>query len=209
MSVTKNLEAQYHQRYEGALVPLARSLYEFIARLDLPSKYHRIGPVTVRPKSIEKFLTKAQTTENEKPKYSDPLHQIQDQLGARIITFYLCDVDPVTKIMKDYFNPIEEIKIVPDSASKFGYEGRHLVLFIPDDILTPEIPRELCPTFFELQVKTLFQYAWSEADHDLAYKPPVKLAPEQEKMVAFTAAQAWGADRIFNRLASELGIIGK
>jgi ppGpp synthetase/RelA/SpoT-type nucleotidyltranferase len=65
---------------------------------------------------------------------------------------------------------------------------------------------EECPTFFELQIKTLFQHAWGEADHDLIYKPSGALTSDQRRRVAFTAAQAWGADRIFEELAQELKV---
>lgn len=203
----KDLESEYRTRFDRALIPLAHNLEEFVTRLNLRAKYPRIDRITVRPKSIDRFLNKASKTEDGKLKYSDPINQIQDQLGARIVTFYTSDIDPLTDIAKTYFSPIEELRIVPDSATEFGYEGRHLVNFIPEDVFTPEIPRDLCPLFFELQIKTLFQYAWSEADHDLAYKPHVELTYEQKRMVAFTAAQSWGADKIFNQLADDLGII--
>jgi GTP pyrophosphokinase len=61
-----------------------------------------------------------------------------------------------------------------------------------------------------LQIKTLFQHAWSEANHDLGYKPA--LAPvgvEDERRLAFTSAQAWGADHIFDELYSERASGGK
>ncbi len=202
-----DLESTYRTRFERALTPLAQNLEQFIMRLDLRGKYPRIDRITVRAKSIDRFLEKAMKIENGKLKYSDPINQIQDQVGARIVTFYTSDIDPVADIVKDYFNPIEELQLVPDSVSEFGYEGRHLLNFIPDDIFTPEIPGDLCPTFFELQIKTLFQYAWSEAGHDLAYKPHIELTHEQKRMVAFTAAQSWGADQIFNQLAHDLGIM--
>jgi len=53
-------------------------------------------------------------------------------------------------------------------------------------------------------VKTLFQHAWSEAGHDLAYKPATPLSSLQKRQLAFTAAQAWGADQIFDALSREL-----
>jgi len=95
--------------------------------------------------------------------------------------------------------------VVPDSPSEFGYEGKHYILFIPQDVRIASEDEE-CPTFFELQIKTLFQHAWGEADHDLIYKPAGRLTSDQRRRVAFTAAQAWGADRIFEELAQELKV---
>ena len=48
------------------------------------------------------------------------------------------------------------------------------------------------PKFFELQIKTLFQHAWSEAEHDLGYKEDKHLNLDQKRRLAFTSAQAWG-----------------
>jgi ppGpp synthetase/RelA/SpoT-type nucleotidyltranferase len=62
----------------------------------------------------------------------------------------------------------------------------------------------LLPQFFELQVKTLFQHAWSEANHDLGYKPgATPLSSSEKRQLAFTSAQAWGADHIFDELFKE------
>jgi ppGpp synthetase/RelA/SpoT-type nucleotidyltranferase len=77
-------------------------------------------------------------------------------------------------------------------------------LAIPSDVVDPNWPRELLPRFFELQVKTLFEHAWSEAEHDLGYKPGEDpLTPQQARSLAYTSAQAWGADQIFNDLFRE------
>jgi len=62
--------------------------------------------------------------------------------------------------------------------------------------------------FFELQIKTLFQHAWSEAEHDLGYKPTTVLSHDQKKRLAFTAAQAWGADQVFDELYKQIDLAG-
>ena len=158
----------------------------------------------MRAKTPSSFLHKAAAIQNGAPKYSDPFNQIMDQLGARIVAFYLSDVEPLAKLIKDYIPPVEEEDVIPELPKEFGYEAKHFILLLPKDILTPEITRADCPTFFELQIATLFQHAWAEADHDLCYKARQSLSREQNKKLAFTAAQAWGADRIFDELFAEL-----
>ncbi|MGY3616203.1 GTP pyrophosphokinase [Bradyrhizobium sp. USDA 10063] len=153
---------------------------------------------------MDRFLKKAASQIGERPKYDEPLDQIQDQVGARIIVFYKSDVDRIDALVKRYFTAIEYRKIVPDLESEFGYFGHHLVLVLPSDVIDGDMDKDLIPNFFELQIKTLFQHAWSEADHDLAYKPgDTPLTGEQKRLVAFTSAQAWGADHMFERLFQE------
>jgi ppGpp synthetase/RelA/SpoT-type nucleotidyltranferase len=154
----------------------------------------------VRAKSVDRFVQKAQTTVDDKPKYIDPLNQIQDQIGARVVTFYLADVAIVAERIRKYLNPIEIKTIVPDSESEFGYFGQHFILLLPSDVAAQVAEADLLPPFFELQVKTLFQHAWAEANHDLLYKPSFELSLDERRKVAFTAAQSWGADMIFEEL---------
>ena len=76
----------------------------------------------------------------------------------------------------------------------------HLILALSGDAVAEGIALADPPRFFELQIRTLFQHAWSEANHDLGYKPDTPLCSDQTRQLAFTAAQAWGADHIFNEL---------
>jgi len=206
MTATDTLVSSYEARFSLALRPIADRLEIYINDLlaDRVDDRRRVDIVVARAKTPLSFLEKASRTEGGHPKYVDPLNQILDQVGARIVAFYLSDVDPLARLIKENIPPIEEQNIIPDSPNEFGYEGKHFILFLPKDIVTPELPKTHCPTFFELQVKTLFQHAWAQADHDLAYKPPGSLTLEHKRKVAFTAAQAWGADFLFNELRSEL-----
>jgi putative GTP pyrophosphokinase len=206
MTLDDQLATTYAHRYATVLKPLAPRLEAHIRELldASPRGLLRVDRVTARAKTPSSFLQKASALHNGQPKYTDPLNQIQDQIGARIVAFYLGDVEPLARLVQDYIPPIEEHDIIPESPNEFGYEGKHFVLFLPKDIVTPEIPRALCPIFFELQIKTLFQHAWAQADHDLCYKPQQSLSRDQKRKVAFTAAQAWGADLIFEQLFREL-----
>lgn len=192
------LRETYAARREAMLLPLATHLEAHLKGLF--DTYPRIDRISVRAKTTERFVMKAEKQIDGKPKYSDPLNQIQDQLGARIVTFYKSDVDRLTEEVQKYFRYIESRHIVPDSEREFGYEGRHFILFIPRDVFDDTVREDESIPFFELQIKTLFQHAWSEADHDLGYKPSGDLSSEQKRRLAFTAAQAWGADQIFDEL---------
>jgi putative GTP pyrophosphokinase len=199
--MTKLREA-YQRRYDSVLLPLAGALEEHLRGIF--GHEPRVDRVTARAKSVDRFLAKAETIVGTRKKYSEPLRQIQDQIGARIITFYLSDVDRIGEVVLRYFRPIETKDLVPDSQWKFGYFGRHFILIVPTDVIDSSIDKTLVPQFFELQVKTLFQHAWSEANHDLGYKPGSRpLDPDAERRLAFTSAQAWGGDRVFDELFRE------
>ncbi|HEU5289425.1 MAG TPA: hypothetical protein VFU05_02205, partial [Cyclobacteriaceae bacterium] len=171
---------------------------------DVCANLTHIDKVSGRPKSQDSFRGKANKVEEKtgKLKYERPLKEIQDLIGARIVVFYKSDVEPVAKAVKDYFQIVEETKFVQDEVNKFGYEGLHLVCFIPTNIYSNK-GNSLIPDFFELQIKTLYQHAWSQSEHGLGYKPGVKLNDEQKRQLAFIAAQSWGADTILEQLVGK------
>jgi putative GTP pyrophosphokinase len=196
------LEKAYRRRFAAVLEPLATAIEQHV-REHFASE-PRIDRVSARAKSVERFLQKAETVVNGQPKYAEPLRQIQDQIGARIITFYSSDVPRIAQVVEKYYRTIESKDLIPESEWEFGYFGRHYVLLLPSDVIDPSVDKILLPEFFELQVKTLFQHAWSEANHDLGYKPgAVPLDSDAKRRLAFTSAQAWGADLIFDELFLE------
>lgn len=193
------LELEYRSRFSTVLQPASMRLE--IQLKDLLKDVPRIDRVIARPKGIDSFLNKAAIAIDGRLKYEFPLSEIQDQIGARIITFFLSDVPKIDDLVLRYYEPIEIKSHVPENEWEFGYFGRHFVLPLPTDCLPEGVDRNLVPAFFELQIKTLFQHAWSEADHDLGYKAGANsLTADQRRRLAFTSAQAWGADQIFDEL---------
>jgi ppGpp synthetase/RelA/SpoT-type nucleotidyltranferase len=195
--------ADYRQRYEAFLTTIARNLQNHLEG-HLRGVPH-IDRVAARAKDPERFAEKAgRTKEDGSPKYHKPLTEIQDQIGARVVVFYQHDVTVVTDVVTRYFQPIEQRELVPESEWEFGYVGKHFVLPLPRDVVPERVEVAQVPRFFELQIKTLFQHAWSEAEHDLGYKAPRGLSKDQLRRLAYTAAQAWGADLVFDELRAEL-----
>lgn len=199
----EDLRQKYMERSASFLEPVAQLLRSELKRLleGIP----RIDRITSRAKSVESFMRKATSVVDGGEKYEAPLEDIQDQIGARIVVFYRSDIRAIEERIGRYFGGIEERSVEPESVSAFGYEGTHYILFIPETVLREEHLGIDGPRVFELQIKTLFQYAWGQAGHDLAYKPLRPLSRDQNRRIAFAAAQAWGADRLFDELFQELG----
>jgi len=199
--MNESLGTTYQTLHDEVLVATATHLRDHLQScLD---SIDRIDAVVTRAKSPERFAEKALKQLNGKLKYSNPLIEIQDQIGARVTVLYLSDIDPVKEAIGDYFHAIEWTSKEPENDAEFGYVGNHYILALPDDVV-PEGEEERVPKFFELQIKTLFQHAWSEAHHDIGYKAPRDLTRLERRQMAFSAAQAWGADQIFANLADDL-----
>ncbi len=194
---------EYRRRHEAFLKTVARMLQAHIEGYLVGVS--NIDRVAARAKDPARFAEKARRTdESGHAKYRSPLTEIQDQLGARVVVFYRDDVTAVANIITRYFQPIEQRELVPESQWAFGYFGLHFVLPLPHDVVPQGVELSELPRFFELQIKTLFQHAWSEANHDLGYKSRKPLSTDQERRLAYTAAQAWGADRVFAELRAEV-----
>jgi ppGpp synthetase/RelA/SpoT-type nucleotidyltranferase len=194
---------EYERRYNTFLKDVAANLEKHVK--GVVSGLPHVDRVGARAKAPDRFAEKI-TRKDEKGnlKYQKPLTELQDLIGARVIVFYLDDVDVIAKQVNRHFHPIEQKTMVPDYQWAFGYFGKHFILALPRDVIPKEIDSGQAPGFFELQVKTLFQHAWSEANHDIVYKPKTQLTEDHIRRSAYAAAQAWGADRIIEELRSEL-----
>lgn len=202
------VQQQYATLRDEYLSSMALELEAHITNLLEDESIPRVDRVSARAKAVESYIRKSKKiNEDGSLKYSNPSVQIQDQIGARITVFYQTDVDSVCELLVNkYFRSIEYLDKIPDTDWEFGYFGRHFILALPTDV-KPESYENIdgLPEFFELQIKTLFQHAWSEANHDLGYKKTEGKDPDQMKRrLAFASAQAWGADRIFQELHKEI-----
>lgn len=190
------LKEAYIEKYQTYLSPSAKRLEMHLRQL--LNGVPRIDNICTRAKSVERFLGKATKLDYQtgKPKYELPLDEIQDQVGARIVVFYLSDVKVISDLVKKHFSPVENTVKEPLSDKEFGYFGEHFILALPTDV-THDLHTD-SSNVFELQIKTLFQHAWSEAEHDSSYKAPSEMTKDERRLVALSSAHAWAADRIFD-----------
>jgi putative GTP pyrophosphokinase len=191
----------YEQRVD-LLQALATQLEEALCShlADVP----HIDRVAFRVKTPTSFAAKVLERDSEPP-YTAPLVEVEDQVAGRILVFFLDDVAVVQAAVAKLLNPVEIQRRQPDRSNQFDYESFHGIYDIPPPY-KPEGWHELAdgPTTFELQIRTLFQHAYAEPQHDVAYKPKVTLARDDTRELAWVAAGAWGSDRALLRVRKRI-----
>ncbi|MBV9584247.1 MAG: RelA/SpoT domain-containing protein [Alphaproteobacteria bacterium] len=149
------LEEAYRGRREQVLKPIAAALEAHV--IELFKDEPRIDRIKARAKQVDSFMKKSENLDEEgQKKYAEPLEQIQDQVGVRIVTFYLSDVERLDKAVLNYFRAVEFRAIVPESEWEFGYFGRHYILVIPPDVIEEAMDKDMVPPFSSSSLKPYF-----------------------------------------------------
>ena len=131
--------------------------------------------VSGRTKSIASFAEKAVRSMDGVRLYTDPLREIGDQIGVRVITYVRDDVTAVADLLADQVVVTDDRDLGRETASegRFGYASRHLQIVL-------DAAREGLPVYAHLggrnvqvQIRTVLQHAWAEFEHDIRYKGTV------------------------------------
>lgn len=163
--------------------------------------------VAARAKTVRSFREKAgrgQEGQPDLPRYADPLRDITDLMGARVITYLPESVERACEVIHREFTVVEHQdkgQRAKDRGS-FGYASRHfLVRLTPERAALSEY-RVLRGKTFEIQVRTAVQHAWAEFEHDVRYKVavPDALKPELDRRFLLAAALIELADAEFTRI---------
>lgn len=162
-----------------------------------------VDRVSFRAKKADSYAKKSRALKKDKTtlKYSQPLVQLEDQVGGRVLVFFRRDMEAVTAMLKEEFNALEHVHKTEADHKAFAYESNHLICTYPPT-LYPDGWMDLDPRpkSFELQIRTLAMHAWAEPEHDLTYKPGVKVGAEDLRKLAWAASSAWGIDAIFEQV---------
>lgn len=153
--------------------------------------------VTFRAKDPERLREKLIKRHEEykklniKDKYNsndDIYNDIVDFAGVRIALYFPGDRYEVSKIIKSSFNSVQEIIFpkqtpAPDTdpykKTFGGYLATHYRVNLKEESESPEFTL-YSQARIEIQVASLLMHAWSEVEHDLAYKPLTGTLSENE-----------------------------
>lgn len=103
--------------------------------------------------------------------YKDPLKEVTDLTGLRIITYYQDEADAVAKLIESEFAIDKENSVVHAStAAEFGYKSTHYVISLKSGRASLLEWSGLADFKAEVQVRTVLQHAWAAISHKLQYK---------------------------------------
>ncbi|MDN3692712.1 hypothetical protein QWZ06_10685 [Chryseobacterium tructae] len=158
--------------------------------------------ITSRVKDVESFRNKIS---NEK--YDNPIEQITDLSGIRIITYVEDDVKKISKIVENIFE-IDNEKSIDKSKNlgtdKVGYKSVHYIGKLKKDRLKLVEYKSLEGLVFEIQIRSILQHAWAEIEHDRNYKFSGKLPDEIARRFMLLSGSLEIADREFNNISKEI-----
>lgn len=169
-------------------------------------RYHLIE---VRVKTVESFGSKLSRPNKA---YADPLTEIKDLAGARIILYYLDDVDRVAELLQ------KEFKVDPSHSvdkgqglkpNELGYISIHQVVTISKKRadLAEWAKYKALPA--EIQIRTVLQHAWAAIDHELQYKNATDIPSEVRRRLFRLSALLELADEEFAAIKSQETALSK
>jgi ppGpp synthetase/RelA/SpoT-type nucleotidyltranferase len=131
--------------------------------------------VSGRTKSVASFAEKAVRTVEGERLYVDPLREIGDQLGIRVITYVRADVAAVADVLADQVVVTDDRDLGRETASegRFGYASRHLQITLDSAREGQAAYAHLRGRNVQVQIRTVLQHAWAEFEHDIRYKGTV------------------------------------
>jgi ppGpp synthetase/RelA/SpoT-type nucleotidyltranferase len=200
---------EWGKQYEGrrsTYVAYTRALELLLSQL-LDQASIPYVQIEGRTKDVPNFVSKLRRKEE---KYADPLAEVTDLTGLRVVLYYLDDVDRVGEIIEDQFevdraNSVDKADLLdPD---RFGYLSVHHVVRL-------EEPRRSLPEWApfgdisaEVQVRTVLQHAWGAISRKLAYAS-VREAPRdlQRSLNRLSALLELGDDQFLNIRRAREGI---
>jgi ppGpp synthetase/RelA/SpoT-type nucleotidyltranferase len=206
----EDLTRQAVQRY-AALQPELRQLADLYVAM-VTSLLDDAGinyvSVTGRAKSVASFAGKAARTVDGAPLYPDPLEQITDQIGVRVVTYLHADVTAVADMLSDQLSVLDDRDLGQETArqGRFGYSSRHLLVAIDPTRGAPSAYDALRTRSASVQVRTILQHAWAEFEHDVRYKGtiPQEHVPDLDRRFTLAAGLLELADREFSAIRDRL-----
>jgi putative GTP pyrophosphokinase len=187
--------AEFNRR-QNALAQLASEV-EFGLEAIADAKGIKHHSVSSRVKALESIAKKAKDKE-----IGDPLAEITDLVGVRIVVLFLSDLPRLDALIHDSFDvESSDNKIESGDPASFGYMSVHYVATLGDDYSGPRYDR-VKDIRFEIQTRTVVMDAWANVSHYLDYKGDSTIPEELRKDFHALSGLFYVADKHFEIFAA-------
>jgi ppGpp synthetase/RelA/SpoT-type nucleotidyltranferase len=193
-----------YRKVEGLYAAFAEKCKEILIQC-IDANGLQVQSLEARAKDSESFLKKATTVSESDvntPKYMEPLKEITDLAGVRVITYFLETVDDLDKIIDDEFRIIERLTKDKwlDSEEILGYQSVHYLICLKDNRVRLTEYKAYSDLMAEVQVRTILQHAWAKIEHDFQYKSAAALPGSIRRRFVALAGVLEIADREFQAI---------
>jgi putative GTP pyrophosphokinase len=188
--------------------PFYVELADVVARIikeSLENGNVKIHSVQSRAKDAASFSNKAATPSDEnpnEPKYREPIKQITDLAGVRVITHFLSTLADVDGMLNTEFHIVEKSNkgMLLIESDRFGYQSIHYLVRLKNARASLPEYRRFAGHVIEVQVRTILQHAWAEIEHDIQYKSSITIPTEIRRRFVALAGMLEIADREFQAI---------
>lgn len=160
--------------------------------------------VQARAKTLSSFTAKAI---RKKDKYPDPINELCDLCGARIILHTNVQVNWVCDFIDHNFDVLQKDNVqVRLGENQFGYQSIHYDIKLKpghDYGVSGDVMKKLAGKKAEIQVRTILQHAWSDIMHDRMYKFNIEYPLHIQRGSAMLAALMEQGDEKFSQVAAQ------
>jgi putative GTP pyrophosphokinase len=159
------------------------------------------GRIKDKDECIKKFHRKYQNRLEAEEKPYEIKSFISDLIGIRIVCLYEDQITLLSEMLQKHFKLLDitdKISSIENTEEIFGYKGLHMDLALNDEMASSPRYYKYADNFFELQIRSLIQDAWSVLDHKIKYKKSIPI--DLKRRINILSALFELADREFKEI---------
>lgn len=138
--------------------------------------------------------------------YPNPRTAVTDLIGLRVITYFAGDIDRIDAQLRRHLD-VSESKCRDArkelDEDQFGYRSVHLIARLKPGQAKGVAVSHLQRRWFEIQVRSILDHAWSEIEHEVVYKAGIEFPTDVRRRFRAVAGSLEVLEHAFAALAVE------
>lgn len=163
------------------------------------------------PVAVHVVLARAKTVTSlrgklRRKRYPNPKQAVTDLIGLRVISYFAGDIDRIAAQLRMHLD-ISEQKCRDArkelEEDRFGYRSVHLIARLKPGQARGVTVSHLQRRWFEIQIRSILDHAWSEIEHEVVYKAGIEFPSEVKRRFRAVAGSLEVLEHAFAGLAVE------